>query len=156
MFLMVWWLWLIDSVNNLYSGRAYELNSNYTLKYWLCILTFFDPSVCVLCQTESLFWPVFVIATLGAMIASQAMISATFSCVKQSMALGCFPRLKIIHTSRKFMGQIYIPVINWFLMIMCIVVVSIFRSTTDIANAYGKVSSTSIFTVYSFSFLLWF
>ncbi|XP_058758685.1 putative potassium transporter 12 [Vicia villosa] len=86
---------------------------------------------------ESLFWPVFVIATLGAMIASQAMISATFSCVKQSMALGCFPRLKIIHTSKKFMGQIYIPVINWFLMIMCIVVVYIFKSTTDIANAYG-------------------
>ncbi|OIV93906.1 hypothetical protein TanjilG_05609 [Lupinus angustifolius] len=86
---------------------------------------------------DSLFWPVFVIATLAAMIASQAMISATFSCVKQSMALGCFPRLKIIHTSRKFMGQIYIPVINWFLMIMCIVVVSIFQSTTDIANAYG-------------------
>ncbi|KAL1317204.1 putative potassium transporter 12 isoform X1 [Arachis ipaensis] len=85
----------------------------------------------------SLFWPVFVIATLAAMIASQAMISATFSCVKQSMALGCFPRLKIIHTSRKFMGQIYIPVINWFLMVMCIVVVSIFQSTTDIANAYG-------------------
>ncbi|KAL0718697.1 hypothetical protein Bca4012_068020 [Brassica carinata] len=86
---------------------------------------------------ESLFWPVFVIATLAAMIASQAMISATFSCVKQAMALGCFPRLKIIHTSRKRMGQIYIPVINWFLMIMCILVVSIFRSTTHIANAYG-------------------
>ncbi|MED6171967.1 putative potassium transporter 12 [Stylosanthes scabra] len=86
---------------------------------------------------ESLFWPVFVVATLAAMIASQAMISATFSCVKQSMALGCFPRLKIIHTSRKFMGQIYIPVMNWFLMIMCIIVVSIFQSTTDIANAYG-------------------
>ncbi|BAT74660.1 hypothetical protein LR48_Vigan511s010600 [Vigna angularis] len=86
---------------------------------------------------ESLFWPVFVIATLAAMIASQAMISATFSCIKQSMALGCFPRLKIIHTSKKFMGQIYIPVVNWFLMIMCIVVVSIFQSTTDIANAYG-------------------
>ncbi|XP_030498482.2 putative potassium transporter 12 [Cannabis sativa] len=86
---------------------------------------------------ESLFWPVLVIATLAAMIASQAMISATFSCVKQAMALGCFPRLKIVHTSRKQMGQIYIPVINWFLMIMCIVVVSIFRNTTDIANAYG-------------------
>lgn len=103
--------------------------------------------VCALCQTESLFWPVFVIATLGAMIASQAMISATFSCVKQSMALGCFPRLKIIHTSRKFMGQIYIPVINWFLMIMCIVVVSIFKSTTDIANAYGNVSTISSFHI---------
>ncbi|KAK8647629.1 hypothetical protein V6N13_121359 [Hibiscus sabdariffa] len=86
---------------------------------------------------DSLFWPVFVVATIAAMIASQAMISATFSCVKQAMALGCFPRLKIIHTSRKLMGQIYIPVINWFLMIMCVVVVSIFRSTTDIANAYG-------------------
>ncbi|XP_068636860.1 putative potassium transporter 12 isoform X2 [Aristolochia californica] len=84
-----------------------------------------------------LFWPVFVIATLAAMIASQAMISATYSCIKQSMALGCFPRLKIIHTSRKFMGQIYIPVINWFLMIMCIVVVASFRNTNDIANAYG-------------------
>ncbi|WJX37292.1 Putative potassium transporter 12 [Trifolium repens] len=71
------------------------------------------------------------------MIASQAMISATFSCIKQSMALGCFPRLKIIHTSTKFIGQIYIPVINWFLMLMCILIVSIFRSTTDIANAYG-------------------
>ncbi|XVE85043.1 hypothetical protein DITRI_Ditri17bG0060700 [Diplodiscus trichospermus] len=86
---------------------------------------------------DSLFWPVFMIATIAAMIASQAMISATFSCVKQAMALGCFPRLKIIHTSRRLMGQIYIPVINWFLMIMCVVVVSIFRSTTDIANAYG-------------------
>ncbi|KAL5762028.1 hypothetical protein ACOSP7_018292 [Xanthoceras sorbifolium] len=86
---------------------------------------------------DSLFWPVFIIATLAAMIASQAMISATFSCVKQSMALGCFPRVKIIHTSKKLMGQIYIPVVNWFLMIMCIVVVSIFQSTTDIANAYG-------------------
>eukprot|EP00268_Persea_americana_P014356 TRINITY_DN1635_c0_g1_i2.p1 TRINITY_DN1635_c0_g1~~TRINITY_DN1635_c0_g1_i2.p1 ORF type:complete len:838 (+),score=133.06 TRINITY_DN1635_c0_g1_i2:351-2864(+) len=86
---------------------------------------------------DILFWPVFVIATLAAMIASQAMISATFSCIKQSMALGCFPRLKIVHTSKKFIGQIYIPVINWFLMIMCIVVVASFRNTTDIANAYG-------------------
>lgn len=86
---------------------------------------------------DALFWPVFVIATFAAMIASQAMISATFSCVKQSMSLGCFPRLKIIHTSRRLMGQIYIPVMNWFLMIMCIIVVSIFQSTTDIANAYG-------------------
>ena len=92
-------------------------------------------------QAESLFWPVFVLATIAAIIASQAMISASFSCIKQSMALGCFPRLKIVHTSRKLMGQIYIPVINWFLMIMCILVVAAFRSTTDIANAYGKISS---------------
>ncbi|CAA0833699.1 Putative potassium transporter 12 [Striga hermonthica] len=86
---------------------------------------------------EGLFWPVFVTATVAAIIASQAMISASFSCVKQAMALGCFPRLKIIHTSRKLMGQIYIPVINYFLMVMCIIVVAVFRSTTQIANAYG-------------------
>ncbi|XP_009594331.1 putative potassium transporter 12 isoform X2 [Nicotiana tomentosiformis] len=86
---------------------------------------------------NSLFWPVFAIATVAAIIASQAMISASFSCVKQAMALGCFPRVKIIHTSKEHMGQIYIPVINWFLMIMCMLVVAAFRSTTSIANAYG-------------------
>jgi K+ transporter len=103
--------------------------------YLVLVLTLSVPGPCE--QTDTLFWPVFVIATIAAMIASQAMISATFSCVKQSMSLGCFPRLKIVHTSRRLMGQIYIPVMNWFLMIMCIVVVAIFRSTTDIANAYG-------------------
>ncbi|KAJ8563096.1 hypothetical protein K7X08_031548 [Anisodus acutangulus] len=86
---------------------------------------------------EGLFWPVFGIATVAAIIASQAMISASFSCVKQAMSLGCFPRLKIIHTSKRHMGQIYIPVINWFLMIMCMLVVAAFKNTTDIANAYG-------------------
>ncbi|XP_020571106.1 putative potassium transporter 12 isoform X2 [Phalaenopsis equestris] len=91
----------------------------------------------VLCITEAFFWPIFVIATFAAMIASQAMISATFSCIKQSMALGCFPRMKIIHTSKRFMGQIYIPVMNWFLMVMCIIIVATFRRTTGIANAYG-------------------
>lgn len=93
---------------------------------------------CFICKAEVLFWPVFVIATLAAMIASQAMISATFSCIKQAMALGCFPRIKIIHTSKKVMGQIYIPVMNWFLMVMCIIIVATFRSTNDIANAYGQ------------------
>ncbi|GJU11390.1 putative potassium transporter 12 [Tanacetum coccineum] len=96
-----------------------------------------------------LFWPVFVVATIAAVIASQAMISASFSCIKQFMALGCFPRLKVIHTSRKFIGQIYIPVINWFLMIVCVLVVATFQSTTDIANAYGLVSFRSSLTYYS-------
>lgn len=99
---------------------------------------FFSLTGVVFHHTEGLFWPVFVIATIAAIIASQAMISASFSCVKQSMALGCFPRLKIVHTSRRLMGQIYIPVINWFLMTMCVLVVATFQSTTDIANAYGK------------------
>ncbi|KAF5443187.1 hypothetical protein F2P56_035768 [Juglans regia] len=111
---------------------AYIGQAAYLMKYPDSAERIFYDSV-----PDALFWPVFVIATLAAMIASQAMISATFSCVKQSMALGCFPRLKIIHTSRRKMGRIYIPVMNWFLMIMCIAVVAIFQSTTDIANAYG-------------------
>ncbi|XP_074302267.1 potassium transporter 7-like isoform X2 [Silene latifolia] len=83
------------------------------------------------------FWPVFVIANVAALIASRAMTTATFSCIKQSTSLGCFPRLKIVHTSRKFMGQIYIPVLNWFLLAACVVLVCAVPSITEIGNAYG-------------------
>ncbi|KAL6517642.1 Potassium transporter 7 [Orobanche minor] len=83
------------------------------------------------------FWPVFLIANVAALIASRAMTTATFSCIKQSTALGCFPRLKIIHTSRKFMGQIYIPVMNWFLLILTLVLVCNISSIYEIGNAYG-------------------
>ncbi|KAF9601717.1 hypothetical protein IFM89_022704 [Coptis chinensis] len=55
------------------------------------------------------FWPMFIIATLAAIVASQALISASFSIIKQSMALGCFPRVNMIHTSNKHEGQIYSP-----------------------------------------------
>ncbi|MCD7471711.1 Potassium transporter 7 [Datura stramonium] len=83
------------------------------------------------------FWPVFLIANVAALIASRAMTTATFSCIKQSTALGCFPRLKIIHTSRKFMGQIYIPVMNWFLLALSLVMVCSISSIYEIGNAYG-------------------
>lgn len=83
------------------------------------------------------FWLVFIIANIAALIASRAMTTATFSCIKQSMALGCFPRLKIIHTSRKFMGQIYIPVVNWFLLVVCLVAICSISSIDEIGNAYG-------------------
>lgn len=83
------------------------------------------------------FWPVVFIATLAALIASRAMTTAIFSTIKQATALGCFPRLKIIHTSRKFMGQIYIPVMNWFLLVSCLAFVAVFGSINEIGNAYG-------------------
>ncbi|KAJ6704475.1 OSMOTIC STRESS POTASSIUM TRANSPORTER [Salix viminalis] len=87
---------------------------------------------------SGVFWPVFLVANLAALIASRTMTTATFSCIKQSTALGCFPRLKIVHTSRKFMGQIYIPVINWFLLVACLVLVCSISSITEIGNAYGN------------------
>ncbi|KAF8044155.1 hypothetical protein BT93_A2207 [Corymbia citriodora subsp. variegata] len=88
---------------------------------------------------DGAFWPILLIANVAALIASRTMTTATFSCIKQSTALGCFPRLKIIHTSRKFMGQIYIPAINWFLMVACVILVCSISSITEIGNAYGIV-----------------
>lgn len=84
------------------------------------------------------YWPVFLIANVAALIASRAMTTATFSCIKQSTALGCFPRLKIIHTSRKFMGQIYIPAMNWFLLALTLILVCNISSIYEIGNAYGN------------------
>jgi KUP system potassium uptake protein len=89
-------------------------------------------------SAESIYWPVFLVATAAAVVASQATISATFSLVKQALALGCFPRVKVIHTSKKFRHQIYIPDINWILMILCIAVTVGFRNQTQIGNASGK------------------
>ncbi|KAF3641584.1 Potassium transporter 11 [Capsicum annuum] len=84
-----------------------------------------------------IYWPVFVVATLAAIVASQATITATFSIIKQALAHGCFPRVKVVHTSKKFLGQIYIPDINWILMILCIAVTAGFRNQSQIGNAYG-------------------
>lgn len=62
------------------------------------------------------------------------MISGAFSIVKQSIALGCFPRLAIKHTSEKFGGQIYVPAVNWMLMVLTVAVVAGFQSGTAIGN----------------------
>lgn len=75
---------------------------------------------------------------MASIIASQAMISGTFSIIYQSASMGCFPLVKIVHTSMKHEGQIYIPEINYLLMVACIGVTIGFRTTTNIGNAYGK------------------
>ncbi|KAH1072099.1 hypothetical protein J1N35_024427 [Gossypium stocksii] len=86
---------------------------------------------------HSLYWPMFVVAVAASIIASQAMISGTFSIIQQSLSLGCFPRVKIVHTSAKYEGQVYIPEVNYLLMIACIGVTLGFRTTVKIGNAYG-------------------
>ncbi|XP_027185873.1 potassium transporter 11-like [Coffea eugenioides] len=86
---------------------------------------------------ESIYWPTFIIATLAAVVASQATISASFSLIKQAVALGCFPRVKVVHTSKNFLGQVYIPDMNWILMILCIAVTVGFKNQSQIGNAYG-------------------
>ncbi|XP_050266146.1 potassium transporter 5-like isoform X2 [Quercus robur] len=86
---------------------------------------------------EPLYWPMFVVAIFSSIVASQAMISGTFSIVQQSLSLGCFPRVKIVHTSAKYEGQVYIPEVNYLLMLACVGVTLAFKSTTKIGNAYG-------------------
>lgn len=88
---------------------------------------------------ESVYWPMFVISTLAAVVASQSMISACFSIVKQSLALGCFPRVNIIHTSSKHEGQVYSPEINYILMLLTVGLVVGFKGGVELANAYGVV-----------------
>ncbi|KAH0851140.1 hypothetical protein HID58_094964 [Brassica napus] len=67
-------------------------------------------------------WPMLIVATGAAIVGSQATISGTYSLIKQAVSHGCFPRVKIVHTSKKFLSQIYCPDINWILMIGCIAV----------------------------------
>ncbi|KAL9319819.1 hypothetical protein ACSQ67_011658 [Phaseolus vulgaris] len=81
------------------------------------------------------FWPTFLIANIAALIASRAMTTATFSCIKQSAVLGCLPHLKIVHTSL-WDRQIYFPVINWFLLAVSLVFVCTISSVDEIGNAY--------------------
>ncbi|GLU22566.1 hypothetical protein SLE2022_386320 [Rubroshorea leprosula] len=103
---------------------------------------------------EVVFWPVFIIATLATIVGSQAIISATFSVISQCRALKCFPRVKVIHTSNQIHGQIYIPEVNWILMVLCIVVVIGYGNTDMIGNAYGLAVITVMLVTTCLMFLV--
>ena len=81
--------------------------------------------------------PLVGMATLAAVIASQALISGAFSVTKQVIQLGYLPRLQIRHTSTKDKGQIYMPFVNWALFTMIVLAVVLFRSSSNLAAAYG-------------------
>ncbi len=81
--------------------------------------------------------PLVLLATVATVIASQAVISGAFSVTQQAIQLGFVPRLKITHTSEAAAGQIYIPIVNWALMIMVILLVLTFQNSSNLAAAYG-------------------
>ncbi len=81
--------------------------------------------------------PLVVLATMAAVIASQAVISGAFSVTHQAIQLGFVPRLRIEHTSAVTVGQIYIPIVNWALMIMVILLVLFFQTSSALTSAYG-------------------
>ncbi len=88
--------------------------------------------------------PLVVLATTAAVIASQAVISGAFSLTRQAVQLGYSPRMEIDHTSEQEIGQIYIPGINWVLMIATIGLVLGFRSSSNLAAAYGVAVTTTM------------
>ena len=98
-------------------------------------------------------YPLVALATAAAVIASQALISGSFSLTMQAVQLGYMPRVAIEHTSSSARGQIYIPWVNWGLMIACIGLVLGFRSSDNLASAYGiAVVLTMIITTLLFYF----
>ena len=81
--------------------------------------------------------PLVGLATMATVIASQALITGAFSVTKQVIQLGYLPRLQVLHTSVKEMGQIYIPFVNWGLFVLIVLAVALFKSSSNLAAAYG-------------------
>jgi len=81
--------------------------------------------------------PLVILATAATVIASQALISAAFSVTKQAIQLGILPRMAVRHTSVKDTGQIYVPFINWGLFVFIVLAVALFKSSSNLASAYG-------------------
>jgi KUP system potassium uptake protein len=89
-------------------------------------------------------YPMVVLATVATIIASQAIITGSFSLTRQAMQLGWFPGLNIRQTSDTEYGQIYVPVINWLIMVMTVVLTVTFGSSDRLAGAYGTAVSTTM------------
>ncbi|RYZ80099.1 MAG: potassium transporter Kup, partial [Proteobacteria bacterium] len=91
--------------------------------------------------------PLICLATMAAVIASQALISGVFSLTRQAIQLGLCPRLQIVHTSSKEIGQIYLPYVNWAMLVGTLYLVLTFQSSSNLAAAYGiSVSMTMVIT----------
>jgi KUP system potassium uptake protein len=114
-------------------------------------------------EVENLFYrlapqwvvlPLVILATMATIIASQAVITGAFSLARQSVQLGLWPRIQVRHTSDETIGQVYVPVINWFLMIGTVGLVLAFRTSAHLSHAYGiAVSATMIITTCLMIFL---
>ena len=131
-----------------FSPRAIRL-SWLALAFPALVLNYFGQGALLLSHPETAFnpfyglvprmllYPAVTLATVAAIIASQAMISGVFSLTQQAIQLGYLPRLRVVHTSAYQRGQIYLPEINWAMMVGCIGLVLAFRESSRLAGAYG-------------------
>ncbi len=94
---------------------------------------------------EVVYWPVLILATVATVIASQAVITGAFSLTQQAVQLGLLPRIQIRRTSETQAGQIFVPQVNTFLMIGVLILLVVFRSSTNLAAAYGIAVTGAMF-----------
>ena len=99
-------------------------------------------------------YPLIVLSTMAAVIASQATISGTFSMTKQAIALGLLPRMRVLHTSESEIGQIYIPAVNWLQLAIVLLAVLIFQSSDNLAGAYGIAVTATMFCTTMLTFFV--
>ncbi len=100
---------------------------------------------------EFLRFPLTILATCAAVVASQALISGAFSLTAQAVRLSIIPRVGIFHTSEEEFGQVYVPSVNWLFAVLCIILVLSFGSSSALAGAYGvAISLTMIITSFLF------
>jgi KUP system potassium uptake protein len=138
-------------------GRSPIARAWLVLVFPACILSYLgqgaliidDPSGAIaspffLLVPDALLVPMVVLATTATVIASQAVITGAFSVARQAVQLGYLPRLRITHTSAETQGQIYVPWINWVLMISVLVLVLAFESSAALAYAYGMTVTGTI------------
>ncbi|HEY2365833.1 MAG TPA: potassium transporter Kup [Polyangiaceae bacterium] len=96
-----------------------------------------DPSAFYAIVPHVLLWPMIILSTMATVIASQALISGAYSLTQQAVQLGYSPRVTVVHTCAGQFGQIYVPEVNWSLMVACVALVAGFRSSDKLAAAYG-------------------
>ena len=94
---------------------------------------------------QAIYWPVLILATLAAIIASQAVITGAFSLTQQAVQLGLFPRISILRTSETQAGQIYVPQVNTALMVGVLVLLFVFQKSDNLAAAYGIAVTGAMF-----------
>ena len=137
-------------------GRRPIETSWYVVVFPALLLTYFGQGAFLLDHPEGIanpfylmapdwaVWPLVVAATGATIVASQALISGAFSLTMQAIHLGYLPRMRIIHTSATEPGQVYVPAMNWALMAAAVGLVVGFRSSSNLAGAYGVAVATTM------------
>ncbi|GJC83333.1 potassium transporter 5 [Colletotrichum liriopes] len=124
---MSWLLWTYPCLVLAYSGQAAHLAvmpEKYTNPFFNTV-------------PPGMLYPSLILAVLAAIVASQAIITATFQLSSQIMKLSYCPQMKVVHTSETFHGQVYVPLLNWLLMLGTILVTVVYNNTTSLGHAYG-------------------